>query len=709
LNLILARADSALAYLRHALQLWQQTGNRRGDGITLQNLGSVHRDLGRPDSALSYYHQALTIYRETGERTNKAATLSEVGDIHLGLGQPDSALAHYSQALAIQRDIGHRVNEGVTLLKIANSHRDAGRPDTALEYYNVALLIARETGDRPNEGAALHNVGDLYRRIGQADSALAYYQRALSIIRETGHRADEAIALADAGRLYLHDTVRRDAARAVAYFDSAAGVYASIRRHAGGDANAISMAEEENARRMYHEWALAWLARPNAIGEGTGARAALAAAERGRAQALLDLLRRKAEEARDVAAISERVTRPGNLAAEADSLLAPLSASRTAALSYLVTDDTLLTWIISPAGEVRVNRVPLQPDELAALVTTLRAVFGADAARGRMAQASGNAMFEQEATTRVVTDKSAGRPDGAGAVRRLAELLLPADLEQLLSGASELVVIPHGLLSLVPFAALPVGAGAGPLGSRYPLRYAPSFAALAAVERKPAAAVAVRSGSTDELLVVGDPAMPWVRSETGDSIRLRQLTEARTETSWIAARLGATPLIGPQASETAVRRRLPAARVVHFATHGLAFASEARVRSSYIAFAADSLNDGLLTMAELLDDPTATLAADLVVLSACQTGLGDLKQAEGTVGLQRAFLARGARSVLVSLWSVDDEATRLLMQSFYTHWLAESPRISKAEALRRAQQDVRTTSGFEHPRYWAAFQMVGAR
>ena len=78
------------------------------------------------------------------------------------------------------------------------------------------------------------------------------------------------------------------------------------------------------------------------------------------------------------------------------------------------------------------------------------------------------------------------------------------------------------------------------------------------------------------------------------------------------------------------------------------------------------------------------------------------------MGLQRAFLAKGARSVLVSLWSVSDEATRLLMERFYTHWLDDEDSPSKAEALRRAEDDVRSTQGFEHPRFWAAFQLVGA-
>ncbi len=124
---------------------------------------------------------------------------------------------------------------------------------------------------------------------------------------------------------------------------------------------------------------------------------------------------------------------------------------------------------------------------------------------------------------------------------------------------------------------------------------------------------------------------------------------------------------------------------MHLATHGVAFSSEGRARDSFMALAPDSENDGLLTVGEVLDELPA-LKAELVVLSACQTGLGSLTQAEGTVGLQRAFLAMGARSVLVSLWSVSDAATEALMRAFYTHWLddADGPNKPKRFDAHRA-------------------------
>ena len=117
----------------------------------------------------------------------------------------------------------------------------------------------------------------------------------------------------------------------------------------------------------------------------------------------------------------------------------------------------------------------------------------------------------------------------------------------------------------------------------------------------------------------------------------------------------------------------------------------------------------MLTVGEILDDRASRLIADLVTLSACQTGLGNLRDTEGTIGLQRAFLGRGARSVLVSLWSVSDDATRMLMDRFYAHWLDDRDKPDKAESLRRAQTDVKKKAEFSAPRFWAAFQVVGAR
>jgi CHAT domain-containing protein len=248
-----------------------------------------------------------------------------------------------------------------------------------------------------------------------------------------------------------------------------------------------------------------------------------------------------------------------------------------------------------------------------------------------------------------------------------------------------------------------VDTSGGPLGVRYSLRYVPSLATLAALADSSGRAAALAAGSA---VVVGNPVMPRVRSPGGGESTLGPLAGAEAEARWVADRVGVAPLHGAAATEAEIKRRLPSASLVHLATHGYAYSTAAEARESFVALGPTPGEDGLLTVGEVLDD-IPPLRAELVVLSACQTGLGDLKQAEGTVGLQRAFLAKGARSVLVSLWSVSDHATDQLMRRFYTHWRSGA---SKADALRRAQADVRGAPGsvFHHPRYWAPFILVGA-
>jgi CHAT domain-containing protein len=209
-------------------------------------------------------------------------------------------------------------------------------------------------------------------------------------------------------------------------------------------------------------------------------------------------------------------------------------------------------------------------------------------------------------------------------------------------------------------------------------------------------------------LVAGNPSMPTVHQTDGSQLTLVALPAAQRESQWLAGRLGAVPLVNRAATETEIRRRVSNAPIIHLATHGFAYSSESQSRDSYVALAPGNGHDGLLTVGEVLDGLPG-LSADLVVLSACQTGIGNLLQTEGTLGFQRAFLARGARSVLVSLWNVDEGATLALVRAFYAHWLDDRDRPSKAESLRRAQHDVRTMAEYAEPRFWAAFQLVGAK
>jgi tetratricopeptide (TPR) repeat protein len=685
----IGRPDSALAYFRQALAIQRAVGDRAGEGRTLSNIAALLGRVARPDSALAYGQQALAIRRLVGDRRGEGLTLNNIGLAQANLGRPDSAFGYYQQAIAIERSVGDKIGQSMTLNNIGQLYHRA-HADSALAYYRQALAIAQSAGDRRDEAMAANNIGMEQATLGRSDSALMYYRQALAIERRVGDRRGEGATLAGMSWV-LHRVISPpDLARAAAYADSAASVRASLGRHAGGEANRMSVAEQDFP--LFESWTLAWLARSSEVGAGQSALAALAASERGRSQALLDLMVRSSAD-----------VKPGrDLVAEGTSLLEAGRSNSSAVLAFVITADTVIRWVAAPRQELQVTRETVKSDTVAQLVAALRGALGvADAPRGRVALRGGSSL---DADTLAVRGFGASRSAGGASVRvvsnRLAELLLPADIRNLPAG-TELVIIPHGVIGLVPFAALPVDSTGTPLGSRFALRYAPSLAVLGQVEAKTPA-------GARNALVVGNPSMP-TNSVWGEAFAFAALPGATAEAESVAAPLGATVLTGSAASETEVRRRLPGAGIVHLATHGYAYATEARARQSFVALAPDEQDDGFLTVGEILDDPALTLSADLVVLSACQSGLGDLRQAEGTVGLQRALLAKGARSVLVSLWNVSDAATALLMQSFYRHWLDDADHPSKAEALRRAQARVRADPRFTEPRYWAAFQLVGAR
>ena len=745
----LGQPDSALAYFRATLRTGRAAGDSAVEGAALSNIGGVFHSVDREDSALAYYHAALPILRAIDDRDDEALALMGMGAVYGVLERRDSALVYARAALRLLREVGDSSGEAAAMFVLAAQLSGVGWSDSALAYDRAALHIERSLRDRSGEGQALKIVGLDYSSVGQLDSALAYLRAALPLLRAAGNRIgegqtlsamgmlfsplnwpdstlwysraavrithdaglrmNEAMSLEDIAQVYQTVPPLRSLPRAVGLYDTAAALIASMRAGAGSEANRIAYAERQTYLSWW--WAMAWLGREAEVGPQVSALAALAAAERGRAQALLDLLQRTADSARGMVGIGGYLTRPGaDLALEAESLVAPLRRTRTAALSYLVTPDTLVVWLVTVSGEVRVvGRVPVSADTLRQWVAYLRTDLGADSARGRMARDGGGQVVEQEATRggRRKAGETSRRAAG-----RLAQWLVPEVVVDAVPVGAELVIVPHGVLGLVPFALLPVGAAGEPLGLRNALRYVPSLASLRAVGEGGGVEMTgpARRQTWRGALVVGNPApMPEVVGDNGMRGRLQALPGAEQEADSVALLLGAKALVEEAATETAVRARLPGAPIVHLATHGLAYGSEARVRETYVALAADGVNDGFLTLGELMDDPALGLRAELVVLSACQTGLGDLKEAEGTVGLQRGLLARGARSVLVSLWSVDDRATAALMEAFYRHWLDDGDRPSKAEALRRAEGDIRAMPAWADPRYWAAFQLVGAR
>lgn len=278
--------------------------------------------------------------------------------------------------------------------------------------------------------------------------------------------------------------------------------------------------------------------------------------------------------------------------------------------------------------------------------------------------------------------RSAVENPGSGAWSNPARLLharLIKPIESLLAGR-RLIVVPHGALHYLPFNALMAEDGSL-LIDRHTLRMLPAASVINLL--KP-----VLTAKNSPLLSFGNP-------DLGDA--KLDLAFAEGEARAVANLVnGSRLLLRKEASESNFRRAGGLFSRIHFATHGK-FQAESPLDSG-LYLARDAENDGLLKVSELY---SMQINADLITLSACETGLGKIDNGDDVVGLARGFLYAGARSVISSLWSVDDKATAELMSAFYIE-LATTP---KAEALRAAQ--LKTRAQFPHPFFWAAFQLTG--
>lgn len=253
-------------------------------------------------------------------------------------------------------------------------------------------------------------------------------------------------------------------------------------------------------------------------------------------------------------------------------------------------------------------------------------------------------------------------------------------------------IIPHQALHYVPFAALTDGKRY--FGEEHVLTQLPSASALQFLAENAAKAESNKKvDGKSTALVFGNPQT--------DIPGLGGLPAAEEEASAVATLLNTTALTGTAASELELRQVVSGTSVLHLAAHGNYDAVDPL--ASLIALAPGGGEDGKLEVREIFGLPLT--GNDLVVLSACETNLGQISRGDEVVGLTRAFFFAGAPTVISSLWSVNDQATEALMTAFYRHWLSGS--MNKATALQAAQAEVRQDPRWASPFYWAAFTLNG--
>lgn len=739
--------DRAIEANTHTRALWTALGDRVGVGRSLNNAGNIHRAWGRYDKAVAHYDEALAIFEALGDRRRAGVVIGNLSIAYFRRGDYPKALALGIRSLASAEEQSDRAATSKALDTLANIYRAQGAYARALRTFHRSLDLRKQLADQYAVAESENNIGlvyfsqgdyaraiDAYKRgygiaqragtakglvsesllniataawrLGQKDRARANVRAALTIAARD--RWSNAAAASAMGQMSLDD-VRLDEART--WFARALTEYEAVQEHAGVTESLSGLASVALAAGLTDE-ALGHASRATALAERYEQNELLWQAQtlRGVAQRrlgdnvaarrsftnaieVIERLRREVAgrplgrerffetklspyhelvgltlDAKDVAgalAVAERAKarvladivqggRTPMAAFALDDMASLVTDDSTAVFEYIVTERTASVFVLSSVN----GRLTVEHHAIAVGAPALTARV-----RGfRDGLASRDLRIAQDA-------------------RALYDLLLSPAAARL-TGKSRLIVVPDGPLWQIPFQALQDRAG------RYVVEtaavsYAPSLTVLRETLR-----TRPRREGPRTLLAMGS-----------------QLSEAEAQVEALRGLYGARSqvYVGAAATEQRFKSEAPGQRLIHIASHGVF--DESSPRYSHLLLAPDRDDpgeDGLLEAWELAD---VKLDADLVILSACETGRGRIASGEGIVGPMWALLAAGARATVVSQWMVEASSTTRLMTSFHRR-LVRGEGVT-AEHLRQATLELLQDPRYRHPFYWAPFVLVG--
>jgi CHAT domain-containing protein/Tfp pilus assembly protein PilF len=683
--------SAALESYEHALAIERAVNDRTGEATTLGNISAVYMDQGRYAEALQNDLQALSIQQTIKDATGQARTLNDIGLIYQYQGFHEEALNVLQQALTIWRTERDKFGEATTLNNMGLAYHAQGRDSDALNAHQQAQSIRRALGDRAGEADSLGNIGSIYHDQNRLDDALQAYQQALAIERTIGNGIREGIMLNNIGLLYQQEG---KALVALTQYEQAMDAFESIRAVAGSDKGRTSFIAQwadlyARVIELYHT-------------QGQDDRAFLAS-ERSRARAFLDSLATgqvqlqnqdaeellaheqqlyQARQAAQTALFRARAVSKtdASLIATLEKQYAEVDKQYTEVLDTIEKRGDQITLLAQGRTKhvLDVTTVQQQIDPQTTLVSFFVThnqtfVFLVNHDRFQTISLSiGDATLRDEihALLNAPTFQNDAHP--IEAISLYNSLIVP--LKPYLT-TRHLAIVPHGVLHYLPFAEL--GDGRHFMIDDYVLTLLPSASTLPYIKANTG-----HSLTTPLVLGNSDGTLPF----------------ATHEAQVVAELFGTVPLVGAQATKRALRAQMSQAGILHIAVHGRY--DPTNPLDSLLALAPDGSDNGHLSAGEVYGlDLHKT---DLAVLSACETNLGKVSTGDEVVGLTRAFFFAGTPTVVSSLWSVDDAATSLLMERFYTHLRAG---MGKAEALRQAQIDVRAQ--YPAPYYWAGFVLAG--
>jgi CHAT domain-containing protein/tetratricopeptide (TPR) repeat protein len=675
----LGELEKARRVRRQVLARWQgldEAWNVMAASYRLCQLAHLE---GRAWEALQCYERVLEGWRQLRCREAQGMVRVDVGTLYTSLGDLDRALESYREALALLPEGNAR---GAALTQIGNAYLRAGLPKRALRWFKKALASG-------SEGSALNGMALAWQRLGKPARTLPLFQRALALLDTP---SGQATVWSNIGRLHLSLDQPRSAVDA---FERALSAGAEDRA-----SRAEALSGLARAARMQGEWDTARRRMEQALDLIESLRSDVGDSERIPGQEFfLDLLK-----------ATYLASKQDDYAFLIDLLMERHRLEPDRGYDRLALDVNERALARSLADSLGTTPQPwpslLDPD-----TALLEYSLGEERSFLWWVTRTGYASFELpgravlETAVRGFYDLVSRRRSSQAAVRRrsleMTKLLL-GPVAQRLSHERLLIVAPDAL-QYVPFEIL--------LIDRHEVIRNPSATVLARLRSRSAA----REQPRDLLALLGDGVfsalddrLPSETRALGEADGPRRLPYVDDEVRSILGRAGSEGVLAATgfdaAREVILRGALGSFPFLHFNGHGRIDPKRPEM-SGLLLSSFDRRGrprPGWLTAKEVRE---IHLRAELVVLSACRTGLGREVRGEGLVGLSHSFLAAGASSVVMSLWNVDDRATAALMDRFYRELLDHGR--TPAEALRLAQLSVREKPRWSAPYYWGGFVLQG--
>jgi CHAT domain-containing protein/tetratricopeptide (TPR) repeat protein len=693
----LLRFRESLNFLSQARDL--SSRNPRLEASNLNSIGLAYQLAGRPWLALGFYERAIRLRQQVGDLRGLAVSLDHQATAFRELGRWDEALAAYRRSFQILDQIGDEFGKANSLASIGWVHDVQGDTARTLDAYREALPMMRGLGDRSGEAAVLLGMAQIERRRGQHKVALGHARSAIQLVEsmrdEVGRSSLRISFLASRHDYYevyidlLMDLDRREPGR-------------------GHAARAFEVSEWARARGLLEGMqssGRSWKAADPTLGKRINAQAQ-------RVRGLRDDERPRTEikaaerELTELLLEREKLRRTSPDAAVEPLSLAEIQSQvldeESLLLEYALGEERSYLWVVGPRS---INHFTLP----------------------------GRAEIERlsrDLHERLAESRGKGRPAPGKTIRAarlLAEKILAPALP-LLKG-KRLLIVSDGALQYVPFNALPIPSSSEyvPLIVEHEVHDLPSASVLALLRRR----LADRQPAPGHLALLGDSVFDTTDERFGGAASLSPVKHLASAELERAARDFGLPefvrlegasdeidailaLVLPEnalvarsweaSKDLVLSGELERYRILHFATHGLLHAEYPELSGLVLSLVdrRGRPRDGFLRVHEIYD---LDLPADLVVLSACRTAVGQEVRGEGLMGLTQAFFQAGAARLVVSRWNASDRGTEVLMERFYRGMFQEGLRPS--QALRQAQLSMLRERDWQSPYYWAVFSLQG--